>query len=38
MKYSCNMSALLMFLLFVIIRIINKTGGHFASCREIGQG
>jgi len=29
------MSALLMFLLFLIIF---KTGGHFASCRQTAQG
>jgi len=27
------MSAILMFLLFIII-FMNKTGGHFASCRQ----
>jgi len=37
MQYSYDMSAVLMFLLFVII-FMNKTVGYFASCRLTGQG
>jgi len=37
MQYSCDISALLMFLLFLII-FMNKTCGHFASCWQTAQG